>query len=349
MTSCKGEKSGAVIGAIPENKSKFEKIVFTDPNSGKTVVLVSETECEIQPQEGEIILGEYSREEDKLRIVLRAFGKVMYAKLVDGGLQMTDSGKVYLLPDALRQYQEQQRMDQLAAQQEVERIKKEAPKFLIGMWKEADENDSNLTPIIRLFRADGTWTTANQQLTTRLDQGFWSVENTALLMKRDGFGAIPYQFQILEITPNKYSLQKPGQKIIGIRIEEPNLVGKANVNDKSAAMTISGNGTESSISPPANASQLDSSCGLFSQRLISANDISGWDFHQLRYAINFLYAKYGYVFPAREIQAVFTSKPWYHPISGLSMDDIDAKMSSIEASNVKVLAETKNRLKGSTK
>jgi hypothetical protein len=99
------------------------------------------------------------------------------------------------------------------------------------------------------------------------------------------------------------------------------------------------------IDPLAGGDDLDSACEVFSQRLVTAKDVSQLNYDQLRYAINFLYAKHGCVFAAREVQAVFLGRPWYNANPGISMDDIDAKMSMTEAANVKVLAEAKSRLK----
>jgi len=91
--------------------------------------------------------------------------------------------------------------------------------------------------------------------------------------------------------------------------------------------------------------ELDSACEVFTQRLVTAKDVSQWNFDQLRHAINFLYAKHGYVFAVSEVQAVFSGRPWYKANPSISMNDIDARMSRTETANVKVLAEAKSRLK----
>lgn len=93
----------------------------------------------------------------------------------------------------------------------------------------------------------------------------------------------------------------------------------------------------------------DAELPFLSQRLIKAADIAGWDFARLRYAINLMYAKHGFVSRSREIQSVFERKSWYRPATGLTMDDIDAKMSAVEGANVKILAEARDRLKGRKK
>jgi len=111
----------------------------------------------------------------------------------------------------------------------------------------------------------------------------------------------------------------------------------------SPAQPQAGEGT--SIDPPAQGGDWDSACEVFRERLVTAKEVSKWNFEQLRYAINFLYAKHGYVSRAAEVQAVFSSKAWYRANPGASMDDIDARMSATEATNVKVLAEARSRLK----
>lgn len=90
---------------------------------------------------------------------------------------------------------------------------------------------------------------------------------------------------------------------------------------------------------------VESDFSVLSQRVLTTEEVSGWDFSRLRYAINFLYAKHGYVSRTREIQAVFEAKPWYRPAPGVTMAEIDARMSVIEVANVRVLAEAKSRLK----
>lgn len=96
---------------IPERKSSFQKTVFTQPQSGSTIILVSETECEIENR-GSILLAEYSRQDNKLRVVIRAGGAVTvsYFELFPDGLRSPDSGQVFLLPEPLSKYNEQLRI-----------------------------------------------------------------------------------------------------------------------------------------------------------------------------------------------------------------------------------------------
>ena len=97
LTGCDKNRS---IPAIPDNKPAFPKITFTEPESGMTISLISETECEIA--NGEYIrLSEYSRQGDKLRVVNRSGGAatVSYLELLPDGLRVDE--KVFLLPEPL--------------------------------------------------------------------------------------------------------------------------------------------------------------------------------------------------------------------------------------------------------
>lgn len=104
-----------------------------------------------------------------------------------------------------------------------------------------------------------------------------------------------------------------------------------------------------SAPPTSSINNPDSPFFSLSERAITGAEISGWDAAQLRYAINFLYARQGYVSPTREVQEMFESKPWYKPKNEASLDQIEAAMNATEAANVKVLAEAKARLKSKEK
>jgi len=103
--------------AIPENKTTFQKIVFTEPKYGSTIALVSETECEIQTG-GNITLAKYTRQENKLRVVEGAFGaaSVRYFDILPDGVRESNSGEMYLLPEPLKRYRDQVRGAQEAEQ-----------------------------------------------------------------------------------------------------------------------------------------------------------------------------------------------------------------------------------------
>lgn len=78
-------------------------------------------------------------------------------------------------------------------------------------------------------------------------------------------------------------------------------------------------------------------------RHVSENDIAHWTSAQIRYAINFIYARNGYAFKGSgPIRSVFNSMDWYEPLEGMSMEEIDARMNNIETSNIKVLAKVRS-------
>lgn len=80
----------------------------------------------------------------------------------------------------------------------------------------------------------------------------------------------------------------------------------------------------------------------FRLRYISAAEIAHWTEGQIRYAINFVYAKNGYAFKDGPIRAVFDSMDWYSPLEGWSIEQIDTRMNEYEVSNIKVLAEVRS-------
>ncbi len=85
---------------IPDKKSEFQKQVFTDPQNNWCITLISPTECEVQEGK-DIILSEYSRDGGRLRLVTKVFGTtaVRYFNITTEGLQCSDTGHTYLLPE----------------------------------------------------------------------------------------------------------------------------------------------------------------------------------------------------------------------------------------------------------
>jgi hypothetical protein len=96
---------------IPEKKSNFQKIVFTEPQSGSTVTLISENECEIENQSGQVLRATYSRQDGKLRVVAETRDGLLakYFDILTEGLRASDSDKVYLLPEPLGRVREKMR------------------------------------------------------------------------------------------------------------------------------------------------------------------------------------------------------------------------------------------------
>ena len=118
--------SGKPVPAIPDKKSGFLKQVFTQPTSDSTITLVSETECELSGGR-DIRLAEYSREDNKLRMVLRGAGipLVIYYQIVPEGLRVPDSSETYLLPEPLAQLraEEKARLAQIRAAEDARTAK----------------------------------------------------------------------------------------------------------------------------------------------------------------------------------------------------------------------------------
>ena len=133
------------VPGIPEKKSSFQKSVFTQPQSGSTITLVSETECEIDNR-GNILLAEFSRRENKLRVVIRAGGAatVNYFELLPDGLRTPDTGEVFLLPEPLNKYHQQ-----IRAAREPEEARQRAE----GQRKE--EREKAVIALGHTFNANG--------------------------------------------------------------------------------------------------------------------------------------------------------------------------------------------------
>ena len=129
VVACDKEKP---VPGISEKKSSFSKTAFTQPVSGNTITLVSETECEIAGQQG-IMLAEYSREGNKFRVVARTGGSpsVTYYDINSDGLVASNSGETFLLPEAIQKFQARVRADEEAEearrQAERDRLAKLAP------------------------------------------------------------------------------------------------------------------------------------------------------------------------------------------------------------------------------
>ncbi len=54
---------------------------------------------------------------------------------------------------------------------------------------------------------------------------------------------------------------------------------------------------------------------------LSDSDVADWNFDEVRYAINEMYARHGYSFKSKTIRKQFSTFPWYRPISGRSQTE----------------------------
>jgi flagellar biosynthesis GTPase FlhF len=81
-------------------------------------------------------------------------------------------------------------------------------------------------------------------------------------------------------------------------------------------------------------------------RLINDNEAAGMDFSELRYAINEVYARYGFGFSkSPAIRKRFNQFGWYRPNEQITMDQIDATMTSAEHANIVTLAKYRDAKK----
>lgn len=84
--------------------------------------------------------------------------------------------------------------------------------------------------------------------------------------------------------------------------------------------------------------------------LLTEVDVQGMTVSELRYAINYIYARHGYAFPGtsaarRAIRSEFQKKSWYRPATGLSEKQIDRNMNQVETENIYTLARERDRRK----
>lgn len=112
--------------SIPENKtSQFKRQEFVTLDGANTIALVSTNECELTDGR-DTLLGEYQRNGEKLRIVVKTMGTslVQYYDIAPEGIRDTRSGRVYFTPEVanrerrrLAEQAEAARQAQLAQEQ----------------------------------------------------------------------------------------------------------------------------------------------------------------------------------------------------------------------------------------
>jgi hypothetical protein len=81
-------------------------------------------------------------------------------------------------------------------------------------------------------------------------------------------------------------------------------------------------------------------------RELSQSEIDAMGYSTVRYAINEMFARYGFTFSERlrPIRAHFETMSWYHPAPTLTLDQIEGKMTAIEHSNFVRLGKRRNAL-----
>lgn len=80
-------------------------------------------------------------------------------------------------------------------------------------------------------------------------------------------------------------------------------------------------------------------------KFLTPEDIKTWNYPQLRYAINEMYARHGLYFKDDSLRNLFVRFPWYKPDSRLTFEAIESRLSDIEIQNLRVLGELRNARK----
>lgn len=97
--------------------------------------------------------------------------------------------------------------------------------------------------------------------------------------------------------------------------------------------------------PPSNSSAMNGE--RFPQtrtRQLALADISNWNYGKTRYALNEMYARYGYPFHSGPIRKQFDQFSWYHPVAGRSTAEIEDMMTPVEKANLQLLAQRRSQL-----
>lgn len=148
---------------------------------------------------------------------------------------------------------------------------------------------------------------------------------------------------------NEVSYNRPDAYYSG----ESKKVDSFAVDETSVIENGAGNNTDTATNDKTDATDTDYLCSYSNERLVTEEDIdklkntkydnlpAGKDIIQM--VINEMYARHGYKFNNKDIQAYFDSKKWYKDIKehNDNMDDIYNNMSDIERKNVDFISEHK--------
>lgn len=148
---------------------------------------------------------------------------------------------------------------------------------------------------------------------------------------------------------NEVSYNRPDAYYSG----ESKKVDSFAVDETSVIENGAGNNTDTATNDKTDATYTDYLCSYSNERLVTEEDIdklkntkydnlpAGKDIIQM--VINEMYARHGYKFNNKDIQAYFDSKKWYKDIKDHNdnMDDIYNNMSDIERKNVDFISEHK--------
>lgn len=191
-----GCKRSTPQATIPNtDHSTFPRQTFVTVAGSDQITLISPNECEIGGGR-EILLGEYSRQGDKLRLVLKAMGTnvVQYYDITPEGLRDSRSGQTFLTPELAAK--ERQRLRQAAddaerarvaaeqAKQKAERERMDAAERQHAIALK--ELEARLTPLVRKgqkFKASFS-KTLPYQITAQEDLQRETKDNSIILSAR---------------------------------------------------------------------------------------------------------------------------------------------------------------------
>lgn len=82
-------------------------------------------------------------------------------------------------------------------------------------------------------------------------------------------------------------------------------------------------------------------------RILSADELGDWEFKQVRYAINEMFARHGAEFQTPSIRKQFQTMTWYKPVPGRNAQSMLHLLSEIERQNLKLLGTRRKELERS--
>ncbi|MBV9470480.1 MAG: YARHG domain-containing protein [Abitibacteriaceae bacterium] len=75
-------------------------------------------------------------------------------------------------------------------------------------------------------------------------------------------------------------------------------------------------------------------------RALSWDEVADWSPAQVRYAVNEMYARHGFVFKDLALRKQFLQYGWYKPIPGLIQKQVEAHFNHYERENLRVLSSS---------
>jgi hypothetical protein len=130
---------------------------------------------------------------------------------------------------------------------------------------------------------------------------------------------------------------KSGQMELSHRIDQ--YLARVDDAQKSAAKTfaLAGRDSKGNLLFPPDHAALGERFPETRMRALTADELQLLSDDKLQYAINEVYARHGAAFD-KKISSVFKKFPWYQPQPEVSLQEVEAALSSIETQNVKMLS-----------